>query len=99
MDLGFRYEDGAVASDGTTPPEIDNPMADYAQNGCPGGRAPHLWVERDGRRVSTLDAFGRGFALLTGFDGAGWRAAAQRATPGRPPVEVLSVGEEGDLRA
>jgi putative polyketide hydroxylase len=100
MDLGFRYEEGAVASDGTTPPRVGNPMAEYVQNGCPGGRAPHLWVQRDGERVSTLDAFGGGFVLLTGSDGAAWRAAAeQAAAPRLVPIEVLSVGEAADLQA
>ena len=100
MDLGFRYDDGAVASDGTTPPPVDNPMADYVQNGCPGGRAPHLWVQRDSERVSTLDAFGGGFVLLTGPDDDPWRAAAeQAAAPRQVPIEVLSVGEAGDLQA
>ncbi len=98
LDLGFRYEEGAVASDGTTPPAV--PMAEYVQNGCPGGRAPHLWVHRDGERVSTLDAFGRGFVLLTGADGGLWRAAAeQAAAPRRMPIEVFSVGEAADLQA
>jgi putative polyketide hydroxylase len=100
MDLGFRYEEGAVASDGSTPPPVDNPMADYVQNACPGGRAPHLWVERDGERVSTLDAFGCGFVLLTGSDGAAWRAATQHAAAARQiPIELLSVGEAGEVRA
>ena len=100
MDLGFRYEDGAVASDGSTPPPVDNPMADYVQNACPGGRAPHLWVQRNGERVSTLDAFGGGLVLLTGADGGAWRAAAQEAAaPRQIPIEVLSVGEAGDLQA
>ena len=100
MDLGFRYDQGALASDGTTPPKAENPVAEYAQNACPGGRAPHMWVERDGERVSTLDAFGAGFALLTGADGAAWRPAAKEgAAPRRVPIEVLSVGEAGDLRA
>lgn len=99
MDLGFRYDDGAVASDGSTPPPVDNPAA-YVQNACPGGRAPHLWVQRDGERVSTLDAFGGGFVLLTGPDGAAWRAAAQEAAaPRQTPIEVLSVGKAGDLQA
>jgi len=100
MDLGFRYEAGAIASDGTTPPPVGNPMAEYVQNGCPGGRAPHLWVRRNGGRISTLDVFGGGFVLLTGSDGAGWRAAAQQAAaPRRVPVEVLSVGEAADLES
>jgi putative polyketide hydroxylase len=100
MDLGFRYEDGAVAPDGTPPPPVDNPIAEYVQNARPGGRAPHLWVRRDGERMSTLDAFGAGFVLLTGPDGAAWRAAAEKAaTPRQVPVEVLSVGEAEDLQA
>ena len=100
MDLGFRYEEGAVAPDGTAPPPVENPVAEYVQNACPGGRAPHLWVQRDGERVSTLDAFGGGFVLLTGSDGAAWRAAAERAAaPRRVPIEVLTVGEAGDLEA
>jgi putative polyketide hydroxylase len=100
MDLGFRYEEGAVAPDGTTPPYVGNPTADYVQNACPGGRAPHLWVQRDGERVSTLDAFGAGFVLLTGSDGAAWRPAAEKAAaPRQVALEVLSVGEAGELHA
>ena len=100
MDLGFRYEEGAVAPDGTTPPAVENPMTDYVQNGCPGGRAPHLWVERDGEHFSTLDTFGGGFVLLAGSDGAAWRAAAQEAAEARRvPIEVLTVGEAADLKA
>jgi hypothetical protein len=71
-------------------------MAEYVQSATPGGRAPHLWVQRDGNRMSTLDTFGRGFVLLTGPDGAVWHgAAAQR----KEPIEVLTVGEAGDLQA
>jgi putative polyketide hydroxylase len=100
MDLGFRYEDGAVAPDGIPPPPVDNPIAEYVQNACPGGRAPHLWVQRDGERVSTLDAFGAGFVLLTGSDGAAWRPAAEKAAaPRQVPLEVLSVGDAGELQA
>src|SRR6185295_9457090 len=45
--------------------------------GRPGSRAPHLWLERNGVRVSTIDLFGRSFVLLTGADGAGWADAAR----------------------
>jgi putative polyketide hydroxylase len=100
MDLGFRYEEGAVASDGTAPPPVENPVSQYVPNACPGGRAPHLWVRRNGARLSTLDAFGGGFVLFTGSEGAAWRAAAERAAASRRvPLEVLAVGEAGDLRA
>ena len=35
-----------------------------ATRGMPGTRAPHLWIERDGRRISTLDLFGTAFVVL-----------------------------------
>ena len=34
-----------------------------------GGRIPHLWVEDEGARVSTLDLVGDGLTLFTGPDG------------------------------
>ncbi|MFE9552042.1 FAD-dependent monooxygenase [Streptomyces sp. NPDC006703] len=48
--------------------------------GQTGTRAPHVWLERGGRRLSTLDLFGTGFTLLTGGDpvaGAAWADAAK----------------------
>ncbi len=52
--------------------------------GRPGTRAPHLWVERAGRRVSTLDLFGKGFVVLAGPGGGGWlEAASGRRREGR----------------
>jgi hypothetical protein len=57
-------------------------------------------VKRAGERVSTLDTFGGGFVLLTGPDGGAWTAAAERAAaPRQVPIEVLGVGEAGELRA
>ena len=44
--------------------------------GRPGARAPHVFVERDGTRLSTLDLFGRNFVLLAAAEGAAWQAAA-----------------------
>ena len=47
-----------------------------ATAGRPGTRAPHLWIQRDGRRVSTLDLFGRSFVVLAGPAGRAWLDAA-----------------------
>jgi len=44
--------------------------------GMPGSRAPHLWLERGGQRVSTIDLTGR-FALLAGTEGSAWVDAAR----------------------
>jgi hypothetical protein len=52
--------------------------------GRPGSRGPHLWIDKDGRRISTLDLFGRGFVLLTSAGGSNWvnasRVAARQIT-------------------
>ncbi len=45
--------------------------------GRPGSRAPHVWVEREGGRVSTLDLFGGEYVLLAGPDGGAWLGAAK----------------------
>ena len=65
LDLGYTYRSDAVLDDGTQPPERENPVAQYIANTCPGSRLPHVWVEREGQRISTLDLVGaRDFVLL-----------------------------------
>jgi len=64
MELGFAYSSAAVIPDDADPPQVADPVVDYLPCGRPGHRAPHLWLERDGRRISTLDLFGPGFTLL-----------------------------------
>src|SRR5712675_109400 len=58
--LGYRYDPSPICwPDGTQAPP-DDPNR-YVPSACPGSRAPHVWLA-PGR--STLDLFGRGFALL-----------------------------------
>src|SRR3546814_7336530 len=56
-------------------------------------RAPHVWLERDGERCSTLDLFGPGFTVLAGASGGPWVDAA--AVAGERlgiPVGGFSIG-------
>jgi putative polyketide hydroxylase len=55
-----------------------------------GGRIPHLWVETDGGRVSTLDLVGDGLTLFTGPD-----ADIDAPTPidGSAPLTVRALPE------
>ncbi len=96
MELGFHYDSAAVIPDGTEPPPVADPVIDYVPCGRPGHRAPHLWLERDGRRSSTLDLFGPGFTLLAGSSGDAWIVAAQQ-TARRLGVRVdaHSIGARG----
>jgi 2-polyprenyl-6-methoxyphenol hydroxylase-like FAD-dependent oxidoreductase len=79
--LGYRYENSPISwPDGSTAPP-DDPRV-YVPTARPGHRAPHAFLA-DGR--STLDLFGRGFALL------GFGAAAAEAAP------LLEAAKKRDL--
>ena len=76
VELGFIYHSAAVVAGHTDGKGHDDPRQ---TRGRPGSRAPHLFVGQDGKRRSTLDLFGRGFALLAGPAGAAWCETARRA--------------------
>jgi putative polyketide hydroxylase len=99
MELGFHYESAAVVPDGTSAPTVADPVIDYVPCARPGHRAPHLWLERQGQRCSTLDLFGPGFSVLAGADGEAWLAAA-RTTSQRTglAIDTHSVGGAGGWR-
>jgi 2-polyprenyl-6-methoxyphenol hydroxylase-like FAD-dependent oxidoreductase len=69
--LGYRYENSPISWPDSTAAPPDDPRA-YVPTARPGHRAPHAFLA-DGR--STLDLFGRGFALL------GFGADAAEAAP------------------
>ncbi|MGN6869905.1 MAG: FAD-dependent monooxygenase [Solirubrobacteraceae bacterium] len=77
MEIGYRYNSAAVVLE----PDDDRALHQHPREskGRPGSRAPHIFIERDGHRISTLDLFGRDFVLLTAPGGEAWREAAQTA--------------------
>jgi 2,4-dichlorophenol 6-monooxygenase len=77
VELGQRYASGAVVPDGTPEPEYSrDPELYHHPTTWPGARLPHVWLGRDGRRVSTHDLAGKGrFCLLTGIAGEAWAEA------------------------
>lgn len=75
-DMGAVYASTAISRSAV--PTTDG----YVKPGLParlGERVPHLWIERDGRRVSTVDLADRGFVLLASTDGEPWCAPAEAA--------------------
>jgi putative polyketide hydroxylase len=67
--FGTRYESTAVMPTSGDPPAPENPVTDYIPSGFPGCRAPHVWLDLDQNRVSTLDLLGPWFtALVSGND-------------------------------
>jgi 2-polyprenyl-6-methoxyphenol hydroxylase-like FAD-dependent oxidoreductase len=63
--------------------------------GVPGSRAPHLWLERRGQRISTIDLAGR-YVVLAGAAGSAWVDAAKEAVRGFGglPLEAYCVGRD-----
>jgi 2-polyprenyl-6-methoxyphenol hydroxylase-like FAD-dependent oxidoreductase len=78
QELGFCYAgSSAVVSDGTSPPPFD--PATYVPTATPGCRAPHMWIQRNGEQLSTLDLWNGNWALIGGPRSDGWQRAAASA--------------------
>ena len=90
MELGQRVRSTAVigADESLPPAALPEVWA-----GQPGTRAPHIWVQRDGDRISTIDLFTRRLTLVTRDQH--WIVAAERAAEETGvPVETLHVGSD-----
>ena len=94
MEIGYRYDSPAVVVEPGSPPLHEHPRESA---GRPGARAPHVFLDRDGTRLSTLDLFGRNFVLLAGPEGGAWRDAAPAAAAGLGVALDAHVVGHGDL--
>ena len=93
MIFGASYTSSAIVPDGTAPPVLSNPVTDYVPSARPGARAPHVWVQHEGARCSTIDLVGNGFVLLTGHNGQVWKQAAEHlATETSVRLKSLTIG-------
>ena len=92
IDLGYRYRSQAVIADGPDDGRLLEPTLET--KGRPGTRAPHIWIERDGSSMSTLDFFGRGFTLLAGPRGAAWCRNAAAASGAEVALDAQVVDAE-----
>jgi 2-polyprenyl-6-methoxyphenol hydroxylase-like FAD-dependent oxidoreductase len=91
IEMGYVYRSPAISADGDDGALHADPRQTAAR---PGTRAPHVWIERDGVAMSTLDLLGRSFVLMTGPGGEEWgRAAAIAAS--RQAGLPLAVHEGG----
>lgn len=92
--LGYRYDSSAIHGSQPAPS-----LHDLAPNldGTPGSRVPHAWLELAGRRLSTLDLAGPGFALLAGPAAHDWCTAA-RAAAARLGLDLKAfrIAPDGD---
>jgi 2-polyprenyl-6-methoxyphenol hydroxylase-like FAD-dependent oxidoreductase len=97
IELGYLYRSAAIvprSGDDAGPGEVHEHPG--KSRGRPGSRAPHVWIERQGQRVSTLDLFRGAFVLLAGSDGNSWLEAARSAAARFPglPLEAHRIGAD-----
>jgi len=74
IELGYLYRSRGILSESDDRRVHDDP---HQTCGRPGSRAPHVWLQRNGRCLSSLELFGRSFVLVTGSQGEAWCAAAR----------------------
>ena len=98
---GYRYRSGAVLSEDAVPSEqasIELLAQPEELTGQPGTRVPHLWLDRGGQRISTLDLLDGRFILLAGSAGGPWKQAASEAAASLGiNLVAYSLGADGDL--
>ena len=94
VELNQRYASTAIVPDGTPEPAWERDQELYYQASTrPGARVPHVWLERDRKRLSTIDLVGHGrFTVLTGIGGEAWRAAAQQL---EVAIQTFTIGPAG----
>ena len=96
MEIGYKYHSSAILSEKDDDGALhEDPRESRAR---PGTRAPHIFLDRAGRRLSTLDLFGQHFVLLAGL------TAARGATPpdasahfNGVTVQSYVIGSGGDF--
>ena len=86
LEIGFRYERGAIVPSDEVAPRRDPFGMEYLPTTLPGHRLPHAWLKRGGAQISTLDLVAGSFLLITGEEGGAWVKAAR------------TVGQELGLR-
>jgi 2-polyprenyl-6-methoxyphenol hydroxylase-like FAD-dependent oxidoreductase len=77
----------------------DSPLGVHADPtatcGVPGSRAAHIWLERGGQRISTMDLVGH-HLLLAGDEGSAWIDAARAASErlGHLRLDAFCLGRD-----
>ncbi|WP_329279975.1 FAD-dependent oxidoreductase [Streptomyces sp. NBC_01451] len=93
--LGYRYPRGAVLGADPAVPVVPEGVR---LTGEPGSRAPHLWLNRAGTRISTLDLYENSLVFLSSAGGiGGWHdAATEVAHQLSVPLDSYRIGTGPD---
>lgn len=91
--FGYRYHSMALCHE---PGDDEGLYEDPVHpSGCPGTRAPHVLLTREGRQLSILDLLGGDFVLFTGPNGTAWQKAATAVAEAlNIDLETYTIGSD-----
>ena len=98
MEIGYRYEHGALVPDGTPAPERDPMAGIYHPITRPGSRLPHAVLEHEGGRIGTHDLVRPGGFTLFCNRVAWRRAAASAAKRAGVRIDTVLIGRRDGYR-
>ncbi|HJS92403.1 MAG TPA: FAD-dependent monooxygenase [Steroidobacteraceae bacterium] len=94
IELGYVYRSRAIAAE--APDDGAVHVSPRESRARPGTRAPHLWLERRGQRLSSLDLYGQRFVLLAGPKAEEWcRCARIASSEERIALDISRPGADG----
>ena len=93
MELGDRAHSSAVDDE----PGDDGSVVGHPSEagGRPGSRGPHVWLERDGQRISALDLFGGKWVLLAASSDWKTPAGVERHIVPTDVADAYGLGPAG----
>lgn len=101
---GYSYTSKAINTEDTTPWIWSQRWLTqfvpwfFSVCGAAGTRVPHLMVQQNGLRISTVDLCAKNFVLVAGADGGAWcKTAPKVASSLGVDLEVYQVGPTGGL--
>jgi 2-polyprenyl-6-methoxyphenol hydroxylase-like FAD-dependent oxidoreductase len=94
LQLGYSYGEGALVPEGDAP--VLESAREYVPAAHPGARLPHVWLEQEGARRSSLDLISFGGLTLLSF-GAHERWAEAASNVGAVPIRHVRVGIDVQL--
>jgi 2-polyprenyl-6-methoxyphenol hydroxylase-like FAD-dependent oxidoreductase len=90
--IGYLYQSDAIVSEENREIRLDELRLD----GVPGKRAPHVWCNYQGKRISTIDLLGKNFVLFTSEKD--WlHAASDVSLHLKVPIQTYQISTGGDL--
>ncbi|HAS40246.1 MAG TPA: 2,4-dichlorophenol 6-monooxygenase [Microscillaceae bacterium] len=99
VEMNQRYTSQAIVKDGTEEPAYQRDKELYYQaTTWPGAHLPHVWIGKNGHKISTLDVAGKGrFTVFTGIGGEAWLAASQKIAEAlNIDLQAVQIGPDRD---